>query len=148
MWCYNSVMLGAVIDTNVLFEGLTKHGVCALIIDAWVERQFKPCVSTALALEYEEVLVNKLGVVKKRAALGTLVALLNRAEYTPITNLVRPLSKDPDDDFVIECAFNAGAIIVTRNLKDLVIAKEILDLDVVTPEGFLTILEESSSWHD
>ena len=131
----------AVIDTNVLFEGLTKRGVCADIIDAWVDQRFIPCVSTALALEYEEVLVGKLGWVKRTAAMGALVALLNRAEYTPVAQLVRPLSRDPDDDFVIECAFNARATIVTRNIRDLEIAQDVLGLIVVTPEAFLARLE-------
>lgn len=131
----------AVIDTNVIFKGLTRLGDCAGIVDAWIHRRFIPCVSTALALEYEEVLGGKLGPAKKKVAMGALVALLNRAEYTPVAHLVRPLSNDPDDDFVIECAFNAGAIIVTRNIRDLYIAKEILGVDVVTPEEFLKRLE-------
>jgi putative PIN family toxin of toxin-antitoxin system len=134
-------MLRAVIDTNVLFEGLTKLGACAQIVDAWVERRFVPCVSTALALEYEEVLVGKLEPEKRRVAMGAMVALLNRAEYTPVTALVRPLSRDPDDDFVIECAFNGKATIVTRNIRDLAIAQEALGLDVLTPEEFLSRLE-------
>ncbi len=73
--------------------------------------------------------------------MGALVALLNRAEYTPVAQLVRPLSRDPDDDFVIECAFNARATIVTRNIRDLEIAQDVLGLIVVTPEAFLARLE-------
>ncbi len=46
----------AVVDTNVLVEGLEKMGPCGQVIDLWVARQFVPCVSTALALEYEAVL--------------------------------------------------------------------------------------------
>jgi len=134
-------MKRAVIDTNVLFEGLTRIGTCTEIINAWVEERFIPCVSTALALEYEEVLTNKLGPVKKRKARGALVALLNRAAYTPIAKLVRPLSQDPDDDFVIECAFNADAAIVTRKIRDLEIAQLILNIEVLSPEAFLVRLE-------
>jgi len=134
-------MVRAVIDTNVLFEGLTKLGACAQIVDAWVNRRFTPCVSTALELEYEEVLVGKLGPEKRKVAMGALVALLNHANYTPVTALVRPRSRDPDDDFVIECAYNGKAAIVTRNVRDLDVAKEALGLDVMTPEEFLAELE-------
>lgn len=50
-------MLYAVIDTNVLFEGLTKSdGACGLIVDAWLNGIFVACVSNALALEYTLVL--------------------------------------------------------------------------------------------
>ncbi len=51
----------AVIDTNVVFEGLTKQGgACGLIIDAWRAGLFEACVANALAFEYEDVLARKL----------------------------------------------------------------------------------------
>jgi predicted nucleic acid-binding protein len=131
----------AVVDTNVLFEGLTTLGDCSAVVDAWVARKFSPCVSVALALEYEEVLTNKLGAARNRQALGALQALLDRAEFVPIHFQTRPLSPDADDDFVIECAFNASAPIVTRNLRDLRIAEEVLQIPVLTPERFLKMLE-------
>ena len=46
-------MLRAVIDTNILFEGLTRVGACSEVVDAWDGLEFVPCVSTALALEYD-----------------------------------------------------------------------------------------------
>ena len=127
--------------TNILFEGMTKLGVCASIMDAWVARRFTPCVSTALAYEYEEVLTNKLRPDRSARALLALQALLSRAEFVPIYYLTRPLSRDPDDDFVIECAFNAGADIVTRNARDLAVAEKSLNIAVLTPEQFLRSLE-------
>lgn len=49
--------LRAVIDTNVLFEGLTKQGgVCGLIVDAWLNEDFLACTSMALEYEYADVL--------------------------------------------------------------------------------------------
>lgn len=130
-------MLRAVVDTNVLFEGLTKLGTCSAVVDAWVAREFTPCVSTALALEYEEVLKGKLGPAKRPRAVGAMQALLKRAEWVPIYRRVRPVSPDPDDDFVLECAFNARAMVVTRNLKDLKVGEEVLGLQVWTPDQFI-----------
>ncbi len=130
-------MLRAVIDTNILFEGLTKAGSCSDVVDAWVGKEFVPCVSTALALEYEEVLTNKLGPAKSKHGTGALQALLNRAEWIPIYRRVRPVSGDPDDDFVLECAFNGSALVVTRNLKDLKVGEEVLGLQVWSPEQFI-----------
>jgi len=46
-----------VIDTNVVFEGLTrKGGACGLIIDAWRAGLFTVCILNALAYEYDDVL--------------------------------------------------------------------------------------------
>lgn len=134
---HNGVMLRAVIDTNILFEGLTKVGACSEVVDAWVAEEFVPCVSTALALEYEEALTNKLGPVKRKHAIGALQALFKRAEWVAIYRQVRPASGDPDDDFVLECAFNGHAVVVTRNLKDLKVGEEVLGLHVWSPEQFI-----------
>lgn len=134
-------MLRAVIDTNVLFTGLTRRGPDADIVDAWVARRFVPCVSAALGYEYLEVLSKKLGPVKRDHALGAVQALLDRAEFVPIWTRVRPLSRDPDDDFVIECALNVNAILVTQNLRDLIVARQALGVPVHTPSDFMTNLE-------
>jgi hypothetical protein len=39
----------------------------------------------------------------------------------------------PGDDFLVDCGMNAGAVIVTSNLKDLKIAQTSLGLLVLTP---------------
>ncbi len=49
------------IDTNVVFEGLTKTGgASGLLISALVAGLFETYVSNALAYEYEDVLSRKL----------------------------------------------------------------------------------------
>lgn len=136
-------MLRAVIDTNVLFEGLSGRGPCGVVVDAWAGRRFVPCVSTALALEYEEILTNRFGDARRPTVLKALQALLDRVEWVPIIHRIRPFSPDPDDDFLVECAFAAEAMIVTRNLRDLKLAEEALHIPVLTPEDFLSTLEET-----
>lgn len=130
----------AVIDTNVLFEGLTVLGACSEVVDAWVSGRLTACVSTSLALEYEEVRESKLKRKKRELALEALPALLGRAEYVPIYIRVRPMSPDPDDDFVIECAVNARAVVVTRNRRDLIVAQRTLGIAVHDPESFIELL--------
>ena len=54
-------MLQAVIDTNVVFEGVTTQGnASGLIVEAWLSQLFVACVSNALAYEYTDVLARKL----------------------------------------------------------------------------------------
>ncbi|MFH1464700.1 MAG: putative toxin-antitoxin system toxin component, PIN family [Pseudomonadota bacterium] len=134
-------MIRAVIDTNVLFEGLSGRGPCGAVVDAWVARRFVPCVSTTLALEYEEILTNRFGEAKRPTVLKALQALLDRVEWVPVHHRIRPFSPDPDDDFIVECAFSAEAPIVTRNLRDLNLAEQALGIPVLTPEDFLLRLE-------
>jgi predicted nucleic acid-binding protein len=134
-------LLRIVIDTNVVFEGLTKQGgASGLIIDAWLAGLMVVCVSNALAYEYDDVLSRKLSAARWHQLQPVLGQLLNIAQYTHIYFSWRPTSPDAGDDLVIDCAMNAGAIVVTSNLRDFRSAQDSLGLQVLTPVQFVTVL--------
>lgn len=132
-----------VIDTNVLFEGLTqKGGATGLLIDAWLSRVPEVCVSNALAYEYAEVLSRQLSPHRWQQMRPVLETLLDRARFVTIYYSWRPISPDPGDDHVIDCAMNAGATVITSNLRDFQSARIALGLRVLTPvEAILHLLE-------
>ncbi len=134
-------LLRIVVDTNVVFEGLTKQGgASGLIIDVWLAGLMVVCVSNALAYEYDDVLSRKLSEarwLKLQPVLGRLIGI---AQYTNIYFSWRPTSPDAGDDLVIDCAMNAGAIVVTSNIRDFRSAKESLGLRVMTPVQFVSLL--------
>ncbi|MBN1659018.1 MAG: PIN domain-containing protein [Anaerolineae bacterium] len=131
----------AIIDTNVVFEGLTTRGSAAgVIVDAWMARLFVPCVSTALAYEYATVLARKLSEQRWQVVSQVLDALLDRAEFTPIYYSWRPSSPDRADEHVVDCAMNAGACVVTSNVRDFALAHRELGLGVLTPAEFVALL--------
>jgi predicted nucleic acid-binding protein len=146
MWCYSGVMpssplLRIVIDTNVVFEGLTKQGgASGLIIDAWLAGLMVVCVSNALAYEYDDVLSRKLSEERWSKLQPVLGQLLRVTQYTDIYFSWRPTSPDAGDDLVIDCAMNAGAIVVTSNMRDFRSAKDSLGLRVMTPVQFVSLL--------
>lgn len=132
-----------VIDTNVLFEGLTqKGGAAGLLVDAWLGRMPEVCVSNALAYEYAEVLSRQLSPHRWQQMRPVLETLLDRARFVTIYYSWRPISPDPGDDHVIDCAMNAGAVVITSNLRDFQSASIALGLRVFTPvEAILHLLE-------
>jgi putative PIN family toxin of toxin-antitoxin system len=122
------------VDTNVLFEGLTKQGGApGLIIDAWLAGLIEVYVSNALAYEYEEVLSRKLSEQRWQRLKPLLGTLLSRAQFVTIHYSWRPTSPDLGDEHVIDCAMNANAVIVTYNTRDFKSARESLGLRVMTP---------------
>lgn len=146
MRCYSGVMSPAflfrvVIDTNVLFEGLTKQGGAAgLIVDAWLDGLIQVNVSNALAYEYEDVLSRKLSETRWQQIKPVLGTLLACSQFTVIYYSWRPTSPDQGDDLVIDCAMNANAMITTSNLRDFRSARESLGLSVMTPVEVVTLL--------
>jgi putative PIN family toxin of toxin-antitoxin system len=132
-----------VLDTNVIFEGLTKKNTaCGLIIDAWFAGLFQVCVSSALVYEYRDVLSRKLSPARWEQARTVLKTLLEKAIFIPIHYSWRPASPDPGDDFVIDCVMNANALLVSSNVKDFRKAALELGLQVMTPVEFVRVLAQ------
>jgi hypothetical protein len=69
-----------------------------------------------------------------------LGALLVQVEFVPIYYSWRPSSPDPGDEHVIDCAMNAGATVISANVRDFELAKRALGLRVMTPVEFLSQL--------
>lgn len=141
---YTPSVLRAVIDTNVVFEGLTHLGPSAKVLDAWAERRFLPCVSTALALEYQAVLQSKLAPHRRETSSMALQALLARCEYVPIYFSYRPASPDPGDDLIVDCVVNSGSLLVTSNTRDFLGASRQLGFLVLRPDSFLPLIREDA----
>ena len=133
-----SSLLRVVVDTNVVFEGLTKKGgATELIIDAWLARLFDVYISNALAIQYIAVLSRKLSPERWLEVKPILGSLLKQVSFTPIYFSWRPISPDPGDDLVVDCGMNANAIVITSNVRDFRQAQKVLGLQVMTPAQFI-----------
>lgn len=132
-----------VIDTNVVFEGLTRQGSAAgLVMDAWRVGLLSVHVSSALAYEYVAVLSRKLSQARWQRIKPVVGSLLAQAEFVTIYYTWRPTSPDPADEQVIDCAMNAGAAVVTNNVRDFELARRTLGLQVITPVELIARLTE------
>ena len=132
-----------VLDTNIVFEGLTKQqSACGVIIDAWEANLIKVYISDAIAYEYVDVLSRKLSDKKWQKTQAILARLLSKAEFTAIYYSWRPASPDPGDDLIIDCAMNANVFVVTSNQKDFRAAKKELGLRVLTPFELALLLAQ------
>jgi predicted nucleic acid-binding protein len=130
--------LKVVVDTNVLFEGLTHQGSAAgYVIEAWLADLLAVRVSNAVAYEYVDVLARKLSAARWEKVRPVLGVLLSKAEFVTVYFSWRPISPDKGDEHVIDCAMNAGAAVVTSNIKDFQLAEESLGLEVLTPVELL-----------
>ena len=130
--------LRVVVDTNVVFEGLTKRGTTAgVIIEAWLTDTFQAFVTNALVYEYRDVLSRKLSPPRWQRLQPALGSLLKKAQFVTIHYSWRPISPDSGDDHIIDCAMNSNALIVTANLRDFRLAQESLGVQVMSPLEFV-----------
>jgi putative PIN family toxin of toxin-antitoxin system len=131
-----------VLDTCVVVSALrSSEGASFLLLQRVVDGSLRLQVSTALMLEYEEVLC-RAGMVPLAFSqvIDFLDAIAALADWIEIRYRLRPLADDPGDDMVVECAYNADAVLVTHNLRDFESARPVVL--VVPPAAVLRHLEK------
>ena len=132
-----------VLDTSVIVAGLrSRLGASNRLLELVAEERLVPLVTTALFLEYEEVLKRPeqrlaTGMDEKVIA-GFMAAFASAAEPVEVHFLWRPQLADPDDEIVLEAAVNGrSTAIVTHNVRHFQPAAGEFDIEVVTPGTFL-----------
>ena len=102
----------------------------------------RPLVTTALFLEYEDVLLRPeqriaTGMTPAQVE-GALAALASTSEPVEVHFRWRPQLTDPADELVLEAAVNGAAdCLVTHNLRDFQPAARKFELRVITPQQCL-----------
>lgn len=136
-------MIRVVIDPGVLIAALiTPGGVPARIVRAWVEGAFELVVSPHLLDELTVTLLRpKFGrwVSADDAVVFVETLRLSGIVVDDPTN-VEPLSRDPDDDYLVALARTAGASVLVSGDADLT-SLALPDLPIVRPRRFLTTIE-------
>ena len=113
------------LDTNIVRSGfVSPAGASRLLLQAVLTGRVAVVASTALMLEYEDVLLRPETLQRAGTAAQDALAFLDGlcAVCQPVTVRVRwrPQSPDSGDDLVIDAAVNGLAdTLVTFNLRDL-----------------------------
>jgi putative PIN family toxin of toxin-antitoxin system len=133
-----------VIDTSVLINALLgPAGPARELIRRCLLGHYKPLISNALFLEYEDVTnrshILELCPLTPDGLRELLNAYYSVCEWVPIYYLWRPNLPDEGDNFLIELAVAGNAhCVVTNNVRDIKTSELIFPgLQIMTPEQFL-----------
>ena len=133
-----------VIDTSVIISALIgKRGPGREVLRKCLRGDYKPLISNALFLEYEDVSKRKRVIdvcpLTGREVAELLNAFYSICDWVPIYYLWRPNITDEGDNFLIELALAGNAThIVTNNIRDLKNAElKFPDLKIVMPARLL-----------
>ncbi len=134
-----------VLDTNILVAAAgSAAGGSSLLLRRAAEFDLVPVATTALFLEYEDVLSRpEIQARTKRTQaemMGFLDSLAATCEPVSVWWRFRPGVRDPKDEAVLEAAFNGMAdCIVTHNVRDFVGAER-FGIQILTPGELLRII--------
>lgn len=132
-----------ILDTNILVAAFrSKRGAANLLLSKLNDSRLCVNVSTALLLEYEDVLkrLEMSDFVSESDVDVFLNGLCSISQFSEIYYLWRLLAKDPNDAFILELAVRINAdFIITYNKKDFHAATD-FDINLVTPKEFLQFI--------
>lgn len=130
-----------VIDTNVLLAALPRVSIYRPIINAIASGGLELVISTAILLEYQEIISRKTNEIVANNFLEFLLKMPGVIRVgTPFTWGV--IEVDPDDNKFVDASFMGGAdYIVTYDRHfDVVSERRFPHVGIINPDDFLTLL--------
>jgi len=138
-------MIRVVLDTNVLASAtIVERGASARILQAWFKGEVTLITSPVLLKELHEVLERPR--IKKRQWLTSaqvarlLLHLGTRATQASSALLVRGITPDPDDDYVLSAAVEQRADYIVTGDQDLLDLGEYEGILITTPAIFARLV--------
>jgi putative PIN family toxin of toxin-antitoxin system len=134
-------MIRAVMDTNVVVAGLrSTKGASFQILQALRRGEWRCILSNHLLTEYQEKLLEMAGSldVTPDDVDGMLTVLCAHAEECQLRPDWPPvLAHDPDDEPLVQLAYESGAnVVITHNVRHLLPARG-LGIKILQPVDFL-----------
>ena len=126
-----------VYDTNILISGMVWGGTPYDCIKLAMTDRIEGVICAEIIDEFTEKLTTKLEYPQFRIS-RIVTRLLGCLRTVKITNKLERVTKDPDDDKIIECAVVGGAThIVTGDKKHLLPLQHYQGIHIVTATDFL-----------
>jgi len=134
------------LDTNVLISGTFWNGPSFEIVRKVSLNEIELVATKETIAEYNKI-INSEEIMDKSKEKDLMVndAVLEILEHS---NLVDPKRKfdlikdDPDDNKLLECAFEGKAEFIISKDKHLLKIKEFEGIKIVSPEQFLSLIKE------
>jgi predicted nucleic acid-binding protein len=136
-------MLRAILDTNIILSAFwSAEGASYQVLRELLAGHWTCVIENHLVTEYEEVLKRCAGEIQMTfneidCALNGLCSLAEKWSLCPGWI---PILPDPDDEPILQLAFEAKVpYITTRNRRDFTGA-EALGIEIISPAGLLQLI--------
>ncbi|MGV7928730.1 MAG: putative toxin-antitoxin system toxin component, PIN family [Spirochaetota bacterium] len=134
-------MTGTVFDSNIYISAILFGGRPRRLLDLAIRGKLRVFISPAIVSEIEEVLTGKKFGFAPEVVRSVIEEIGN------ITTMVVPekrhsvVSRDSDDNIIIDCAVQAGAEYIVTGDNDLLALGSFGRVAIVGPLDFLSIVK-------
>ncbi|MBU4485802.1 MAG: putative toxin-antitoxin system toxin component, PIN family [Candidatus Delongbacteria bacterium] len=126
-----------VFDSNVILAAFASRGLCAEL--------FESCITAYDIVLNKQIIDEVSGNLSKKLKMPNdkieLIVnfLMEFCTFIETQNIPEKLSRDPDDDGIINLALESGSEYIITGDKDLLVIKEYKSIKMLTPRSFLEI---------
>lgn len=133
-------MLRIVLDTNVIVSAIISDGKPRDLFKKGIESQFIIVTSEPLLKELSRVLHRPKFKTNPTEIRRIAQALLNTAEVVSLKTKLNVVKDDPEDDIVIETAFDGHAAFIVTGDSHLLKLESFREIKITTVEEALKLL--------
>ena len=126
-----------VLDTNVLISAIMFGGKSRVILEMGISGKIKIALSQDILKELAEVLVGKKFRVSMSVVQQTIHELSEIVELVIVTQKIKAVKNDPDDNRILECAVSAKADYIVSGDSDLLTLRNFKKIKIESPSDFL-----------
>lgn len=141
-------MIRAVLDSNVLISGLiSASGAPGQVLAAYCSELFELIISSDLLEELKDVLLRpriRRAIRASQGEVADFIVLLESSAFIVMPDFKLDLSRDPEDNHVLEAAISGRADCIVSGDQDLLVLQECQRIPILTPRAFLALLQEHS----
>jgi len=131
-----------VLDTNVFIAALLKSGLAREIIEIAKSREILTLVTSEdILAELRRKLLSKFDRSESDVDLF-LEKIRGISEIVEIREKVWLITRDPDDNKILECAVSGGANLIVSADQDLIVLKRFRGIGIVHPKTLGWVLPE------
>lgn len=124
------------LDTNVLISGIFWKGIPGQILEAWIDGRFDLLISIPILDEYERILQRVDDRLHSFVKERWIQLIVERSTMISISHSLQ-WSRDIKDDKFLDCAVAGMVDYLVTGDKDLLVLKEQVPVEIVTPAIFL-----------
>ena len=135
-----SNLLRIVVDTNVIISSLVFGGRPKELVEKIIQRKFKAFISPVMLSELSDVLRKKFDFSEEKIR-KLEEEMLDKFEVVYPTKEVF-IARDKSDNKILEAAIESKSKFIISGDKDLLVLKNYLEIEILTPSGFLSLYEK------
>jgi len=131
----------AVFDTNILVSAIVFGGPPRAALELAIEGHVQLLISEPIIIELKAVLQRPKFNFSFSATQQIIAELLNLAEMIYPTQSFDIITRDPDDNRILECAAAGGSRYIVSGDDDLLTLREFKGISIVAPAAFLKVMK-------